>query len=113
VTRDDAMITDLEELLLARLNTGSWDWVGVSSNAMIEAAVRGTRVDPHNYPWDQGDLSRCEETYKRSPPWLQRLMLPILEQFRVWVARYERACTPGVMPPEGEQVAAAVEGWIR
>lgn len=75
------------DFLLARLVDGDSRWVGRSSNAMVAAAIRGTGVDFFSYPHDDGDLGRCEETYKRAPEHLRPALLTILGRFREHVRR--------------------------
>lgn len=74
-----------EEFLLARLAHDP-TWVGLSSDAMIVAAISGRAPKLTCWPADRSDLERCEETYRRAPADLQQLMLPILEEFRTWIS---------------------------
>lgn len=70
------------DFLLARLIDHSSEWVGRSSNMMVGAAM-GREFDGAALPWDNGDLQRCEETYRRAPDSLKPRLLPILRGFRL------------------------------
>lgn len=74
------------DFLLLRLVGSSADWVGISSNAMLCAAITGDRVSGSDFPRDKGDLGRCEETYRRAPDHLKPAIAPILAGFRLLVA---------------------------
>jgi hypothetical protein len=67
--------------LLERSLHGDHTWVGRSSTAMVHQAINGDR-EPHDWPMDQHDLNRCEETYKRAPIHLKPAMLETLKRFR-------------------------------
>lgn len=81
------------DFLLNRINTSvknnhaAPDEVGISSNAMVLAAmVVSAALPDFCYPSDPSDLRRCENTYRVAPPHLQERMLPILQSFRRKVA---------------------------
>jgi hypothetical protein len=82
------------DFLLARLDPRSRsEWVGVSSNEMLQVALTGRRINGFNVPHDQADLGRCEETYARAPEHLRPALWPILSGFRLLVA--DRRSRPG------------------
>lgn len=73
------------DFLLDRLVNKDSSWVGLSSNAMLAQVLTGGDYASW-WPFDAGDLGRCEETYRRAPEHLKPAMLPILERFRRHVA---------------------------
>jgi hypothetical protein len=77
---------EIRQFLLERSIHGDATWVGMSSTAMLWHAIMKADGYPDDWPMDQWDLGRCEETYKRAPQKLKRRMLPILKQFRRHVA---------------------------
>ena len=90
-----AQLREERNLLLARLERDYSEpsWVGISSNEMLQVAITGRRIHGFNVPYDNADLGRCEETYKRAPDHLKLALLPILKGFRILVA--ERDQRPG------------------
>lgn len=54
---------------------------GRSSDAMVAAAVTGSKVPKDSYPHDTADLARCCEAFDEAPWQLRELMLPILHDY--------------------------------
>jgi hypothetical protein len=71
---------ELNEFLYDRQINGDWQTVGMSSNAMLAAALEG-HCSPERDPMDMADLNRCRRTYNGAPAFLQRRMKPILDQW--------------------------------
>lgn len=71
----------IAELFLARRLTGNGGSRGVSSDAMIAAAVGAYPVQILDYPTDLSDLGRCCEAVNRAPDELKLKLLPILSAF--------------------------------
>lgn len=69
------------EYLLDRMTWGAGK-TGVSSDAMIRAALGGELVEWHERPRDGADLGRCELAYDLAPKHLKKRMRPMLRQFR-------------------------------
>jgi len=59
---------------------------GVSSAAMVEAAVRDLPVPSADFPHDWDDLERCEIVHAIGPKWLADMTTHILVDFRRAVA---------------------------
>jgi hypothetical protein len=75
---------NIEDFLLARVSHRPVrldDWIGISSNAMLEEAMSGRPVDEWDYPRDIGDLSRCCATFALAPYELKEKMLPRLTKY--------------------------------
>lgn len=64
--------------------------VGISSSALVRFAYGfGPRPGFDSFPFDRGDLGRCEFAYEHAPVEIQERMLPLLREFRAFVeARY-------------------------
>lgn len=69
---------ELAQFLVARMAHDP-EWVGLSSDSMIMAALSGS--EPSDRPLDEYDLARCTETMRRAPEWLRELMQPIYDGF--------------------------------
>ena len=54
---------------------------GISSDAMIAAAVAGSEVPTERYPRDFDDFGRCCEAYLQAPLSLKLAMQPILRVY--------------------------------
>lgn len=91
------MTLGLDETLLAHADLNDEEWrfvalrkgIGVSSDSLIEMAITKAEF-PDWLPADQGDLGRCEMTYKYAPPRLRRRMKVGIELGR------RAASTPGL-----------------
>jgi hypothetical protein len=73
-----------ENFLLARLHASAahdYRWIGVSSNALVVAAMTGT--EPKDRPYDGWDLGRCMVTRAVAPEHLHARMDAIIEG---WIA---------------------------
>lgn len=77
------------DFLLARLDpTRARNCTGISSDALtLYALGRAPAPARRDYPWDCGDLARCERTYAMAPPHLQERMRPVLEAYRAAIPR--------------------------
>lgn len=87
--------TEPERFLAERLRNPSSEWVGLSSDAMIAAAIDGRAPDEWDYPRDTADLSRCCVTFARAPRDLRLAMLPILADYCEFVAARSLAPVSG------------------
>lgn len=87
-TRSAAELVAERDFLLARV-PGDASWVGLSSQALVMAAINGDPM-PSSFDWpsDEHDLARCEATLRRAPAHLQVILRP-------WVERYRRHVSEG------------------
>lgn len=66
---------------LAKRLTGQAGDNGISSDAMIAAAVTDSAVPKDRYPHDTADLARCCEAFSEAPWQLREVMLPTLHDY--------------------------------
>jgi hypothetical protein len=64
---------------------------GLSADALSRVAFAVVTDPGDDYPRDRGDLGRCEHAYEAMPPHLQKRVLPLLEEWREFVAEKERS----------------------
>lgn len=86
ISADLTGLAEITQFLALRMIQRDPSWVGLSSDAMVAQAITGGE-HPRYWPADQGDLARCEETYRRAPTSLQERMLPTLKRFRRHLAQ--------------------------
>jgi hypothetical protein len=85
-TVDPALVAAERDFLLARMFAQpSHEYVGISSNALVEVAFHGGQTVER--PRDESDLGRCENTFAMMPAHLQQRVKPLLQTWRADITK--------------------------
>lgn len=92
--KPDPLVSEEVVAFLAQRLIGKAGDRGLSSDAMIAAAVAGLAPSEDFYPRDSGDLGRCFEAFNHAPHELRTRLYPLLRSY----IDYVEARSLGVVP---------------